>query len=137
MTSKAEPWQFLIHKNQRAVAGIVILGITSSGVHHIKQVLRKALREQQLLCSAAGLDEGSKRTRSPKVAVDAVFARRLFKILKICIPSSLSAEAGLIYAQTALLVARTFLTDFTSQIEGGVGRHVSVFLFSFHRSSSP
>lgn len=39
-------------------------------------------------------------------------------------PGILSPEARLIYAQTALLVARTLLTDLSSQIEGGVGRYI-------------
>jgi len=41
-----------------------------------------------------------------------------------CVPGPLSAEAGLIYAQGALLVARTLLTDYVSWIEGRAGRWI-------------
>lgn len=41
-----------------------------------------------------------------------------------CVPGPLSAEAGLIYAQGALLVARTLLTDYVSLIEGRAGRWI-------------
>lgn len=94
-----------------------------AGLRHLRSVLKASLKEQQLICASVGLENGSKR-RSAKVAVDAVFAKRLAKILKICIPGPLSAEAGLIYAQTALLVARTLLTDWSAVIEGGVGRYI-------------
>lgn len=53
-----------------------------------------------------------------------------------CVPGPLSAEAGLIYAQGALLVARSLLTDYLSIIEGRAGRwiiqQVWRFLFSLH-----
>jgi hypothetical protein len=39
-----------------------------------------------------------------------------------CVPGPLSMEAQLIYGQTVLLVCRTLLTDYISQLEGSVGR---------------
>lgn len=111
----------LTNRHKQYLAAVVVVG-GAAGISALRRVLREALREQQSICYSTLPDESSKRTRPPKVAVDAVFARRIIKILRICIPSALSYEAGLIYTQTALLVARTFLTDFSSQIEGGVGR---------------
>lgn len=116
----------LTNTQKRWLAAAVITS-GAAGVQALRASLRKTVAEQQMLCQSALLDEGNKRAnRSPKVAVDAVFAKRLSKILKICVPSPWCYEAGLIYTQTALLVARTFLTDASSQIEGGVGRWVCV-----------
>ena len=61
---------------------------------------------------------------APRVAVDGVFARRLAKILRLCIPSLWSVEAGLVAGQGALLVARSLLTDYMSRIEGAAGRYI-------------
>lgn len=125
----------LTKTQKRTLAVVVVVG-GASGLHALREMLRQAVREQQLICISSLPDERSKRSRAPKVAVDGVFARRLAKILKICVPSPFSYEAGLIYTQTALLVARTFLTDFSSQIEGGVGRCVSCrcLLINIHRN---
>lgn len=41
-----------------------------------------------------------------------------------CVPGPLSAEAALIYLQSALLVVRTLLTDHISQLEGRAGRWI-------------
>jgi hypothetical protein len=113
----------LTAKQRRVIAAIVIAG-GASGLRSLRTLLRQCITEQQGIMASAGLDRKGSRRTVPKVAVDAVFARRLQKILKICVPGPLSAEAGLIYTQTILLVARTFLTDISSQIEGGVGRYI-------------
>lgn len=39
-------------------------------------------------------------------------------------PGPFSTEAGLIYAQGALLVARSLLTDYVSMLEGRAGRWI-------------
>lgn len=117
-------------RKQLIAVGLITTGGVS-GIHIIRKILRDALKEQLKICSSVDALEGKggtfggrRRSRSVKVAVDGVFARRLFNILKICVPNPASPEAGLIYAQTVCLVARTFLTDIASQIEGGVGRYV-------------
>lgn len=127
-------------KRQRqlfAVGLITTCGV--SGLHVVRKTLRDALTEQVKLCSSADVLEGKggafggrRRSRSVKVAVDGVFARRLVNILRICVPNPVSPEAGLIYAQTICLVARTFLTDIASQIEGGVGRY-GIHMSTRHR----
>lgn len=110
-------------RRQKHIVATALIAGGVSGVQLLRKTLRDALREQHKICFAADvLDGRSRKSRSPKVAVDMVFGRRLYKILKICVPGPFSSEAGIIYIQTACLVARTFLTDFSSQIEGGVGR---------------
>ena len=112
---------------QKRVITAVILGSGTAGFMSIRSLLRNALIEQQKICCAVGLEDPKatvRRARAPKVAVDAIFARRLSKILRICIPSATSYEALLIYTQTVLLVARSLLTDVSSKIEGGVGRFI-------------
>jgi hypothetical protein len=112
-------------RRQKQIVASVILAGGLSGLHFLRKTLRHALKEQFYICSSASVLEGSSRKRrAPKVAVDVTFAKRLHKILKICVPGPFSPEAGVIYVQTACLVARTFLTDFSSRIEGGVGRCV-------------
>jgi hypothetical protein len=114
---------------RNALAALVIAG-GAGGLRALRDVLRDAVREQQRIVASAGGGEtaagGKPRAAAPKVAVDAVFAGRLANILKVCVPSPFCAEAGLIYAQTALLVARTLLTDWASRIEGAVGRYIIV-----------
>ncbi|KAL4452337.1 hypothetical protein ABPG75_007999 [Micractinium tetrahymenae] len=105
-------------RQKRALAVFLIGGGLS--LRALKQQLRAARREQQAICQ--GVEAHTKRTNAPKVAVDAVFARRLLAILKICVPSVLSPEAGLIYAQGALLVLRTLLSDYVSKLEGRAAR---------------
>ena len=114
----------LTTRQKQSAAAVLIVGGAAT-FQKLRTALRQALLEQQQIFSAVGLESSSsKRSRAPKIAVDAVFAKRLTKILKICIPGPLSQEATLIYIQTALLVVRTLLTDFSSQIEGGVGRYI-------------
>jgi ATP-binding cassette subfamily D (ALD) protein 3/ATP-binding cassette subfamily D (ALD) long-chain fatty acid import protein len=126
--------RLLRRRKQLIAVGLITTGGVS-GVHIIRKILRDALQEQLKICSSVDALEGKggtfggrRRSRSVKVAVDGVFARRLFNILRICVPNPVSPEAGLIFAQTVCLVARTFLTDVASQIEGGVGRYVGVCL---------
>jgi hypothetical protein len=115
----------LLSSRQKQALAIVVLSGGAAGLRALRRTLKAALKEQQLLCSSAGLDSSSKRAgKQPKVAVDAVFAKRLRKIVRICVPGPFCYEAGLIAAQTALLVARTLLTDWSAQIEGGVGRYI-------------
>lgn len=71
--------QRLSRRQKQVIAAAIIVG-GGAGVRLLRSYLRDALREQQMLCSAAGLDESSKRSRAPKVAVDAVFAKRLGKV---------------------------------------------------------
>lgn len=47
---------------------------------------------------------------SVQVAVNALFAKRLQEILRICVPSLMSKEAFLVIVQSCLLVSRTLLT---------------------------
>lgn len=56
-----------------------------AGVAELRRELLAAQREQQRLC--ADLTQSTQRMKTagaPKVAVDAVFARRLLKILAMC-----------------------------------------------------
>lgn len=41
-----------------------------------------------------------------------------------CVPGIYTKEAGLIAIQSALLVCRTYLTDYISRIEARAGRHL-------------
>lgn len=50
---------------------------------------------------------GSKR---PRVAVDKVFLRRLFALVKVLVPSVFAREVWQLLALTGLLMGRTILT---------------------------
>lgn len=73
------------HHQKRIIAAVVLVG-GGAGIRLLRRSLRDALKEQQLLCSAAGLDDTSRRARSAKIAVDAVFARRLAKVMQFIDP---------------------------------------------------
>ncbi|KAL6779419.1 hypothetical protein ACKKBG_A12265 [Auxenochlorella protothecoides x Auxenochlorella symbiontica] len=111
----------LSQSQKRSLAIIVVVG-GGAGANQIKKALRSAAREQQEL--AMGTERKDKPLKHKAVAVDAIFASRLRKILSICVPGPLSAEAGLIYAQGGLLIARTMLSDYISRLEGQTGRYI-------------
>lgn len=111
--------------HKRVLALALIVGGTT-GVKLVRVELRNAAKEQSQLAGdedgkVGQRKSGSKRTR---VAVDATFLKRLGIILKICVPSAWSREAGLIALQSALLVSRTWLTDYISRIEARAGRNL-------------
>eukprot|EP00250_Pteridium_aquilinum_P005835 c15863_g1_i2 orf=28-1446(+) len=111
---------------QRRLWVVVILGggllIAGSKVL-CKQV--KSLRAQQIALSHSSSSQRSLSSPvNPKIAVDAIFARRLFQVLKICIPSLCSKEACQILLQTCLLYSRTVLTDRIASVEGKTGQAV-------------
>ncbi|KAJ3331842.1 hypothetical protein HDU93_009465 [Gonapodya sp. JEL0774] len=59
-----------------------------------------------------------------KVAVNAEFWRRLSFILKICIPSWRSKEAGLVLLHTVFLIARTWLSVIVAELDGSIVKHL-------------
>lgn len=109
----------LLSPAQKRILAVLLLGGGISA-RVLKQQTRAAQREQLTICE--GLH--TKRSPAPKVAVDAVFARRLLAILRICVPGIFTAEAGLIAGQGALLVLRTLLSDYVSKLEGRAGRWI-------------
>lgn len=56
--------------------------------------------------------------KPPKVAVDALFYRRLSEILRIVIPGIRSKEALLLLMHSTLLVSRTFLSLYVANLDG-------------------
>ncbi len=116
--------QNLSHRQKRALGLLLVGSGSASAIVLLKNSLQSAVREQMTLCASAEQLEGSQmydgkqRRRGRPVQVDRVFAKRLLKILSICVPSPGAPEAWLIYTQTALLVGRTLLTDVASRIEG-------------------
>lgn len=100
----------------------IVLAGGAVGIKQLRKELKECRHEQKVL--SQGLEQSTKRMRSPKVAVDALFFARLKKILAICVPSFFSYEAGLIYFQTILLVGRSLLTDYVSRLEGKAGRWI-------------
>lgn len=61
------------------------------------------------------------KPKSPKAQVDAIFFRRILKLLKIGIPGMLSPEFGIVFVVAASLIGRTlcdlFLIKRTTEIE--------------------
>lgn len=62
----------------------VVLAGGAAGLLELRREIRLAQREQQRLCT--DLQQSTQRMKSPKVAVDAVFARRLLKMLAMWVP---------------------------------------------------
>lgn len=107
---------------RRALAAVLIAGGGVFGGARLHLVVKQAQKEQQRLC--ADVEDKAGRVRRPKVAVDALFASRLLKIFKICVPRLASKESSLIALQGLLLLSRTWLTDYISRIEARAGRHL-------------
>ncbi|PSC72069.1 ABC transporter D family [Micractinium conductrix] len=106
---------------QRRVLALVLLSGGAAALSKLQAQLREARREQQELSKGV---EPRRGPRQAPVAVNALFARRLKAILRICVPSPLSAEAGLIYTQSVLLILRSLLTEYISRLEGRAGRWI-------------
>lgn len=76
------------------------------------------------LIPVAGKSAGEKKSADPnapskhKVAVDAIFFRRLGKILQICVPSLYSTEMAYLIILTILLFARTFFSIYIAEMIG-------------------
>ncbi len=60
---------------------VVVLAGGAAGFAELRREIAAAQREQQRLCSSVGIEQSAQRLKTPKVAVDAVFAARLKKIL--------------------------------------------------------
>ncbi|CAD7698307.1 unnamed protein product [Ostreobium quekettii] len=105
--------------SQKRVLAVVLLGGGCSAASYLGHEIAKAQAEQKEL--AADLEKSNGRKKS-RIAVDRVFARRLLRILSICIPSPFSKEALLVLFQGGLLFSRTLLTLRMSRSEGKAGR---------------
>jgi ATP-binding cassette, subfamily D (ALD), peroxisomal long-chain fatty acid import protein len=68
--------------------------------------------------TAAAAEGAAARGKGGKVAVDAVFFRRLWKLLKIVIPGPLSPELWLLVLHSGFLVARTWLSVVVANLDG-------------------
>lgn len=106
------------------MVGVVLGGgLLVAGSKLLRKKL-KALQAHQAALSHSSSQLSLSSALTPKIAVDAIFARRLFQILKICIPSLCSKEAFQIVLQTCLLYSRTLLTDRIASVEGKTGQAV-------------
>lgn len=110
----------------------VILAVTGGGgalaLHKLRRVMRAQRRVQATLAASADAEASGKSdssSRSPRVAVDGRFVKRLLSILKICVPGIASPEAGLVILQGLLLLSRTLLSDYIARLEGICGEKVT------------
>eukprot|EP01114_Cavostelium_apophysatum_P013429 TRINITY_DN3254_c0_g1_i1.p1 TRINITY_DN3254_c0_g1~~TRINITY_DN3254_c0_g1_i1.p1 ORF type:complete len:733 (+),score=209.45 TRINITY_DN3254_c0_g1_i1:91-2289(+) len=110
-------------KNQHLVNALLAAVIGTGGIVafiNYRYQKRKALgvgaNKSDLVVLNDGKDEKDKK-RS-KVGVDAVFFKRLAKILRICIPSWKSQEAFSLVVLTILLFSRTILSVMIAEITG-------------------
>ncbi|KAJ1034310.1 hypothetical protein NDA18_001172 [Ustilago nuda] len=61
-----------------------------------------------------------KKSKGPRVEVDAVFFERLKRILRIVVPGWRSKEAGLLMLHTLFLVLRTMLSLYVADLDGRI-----------------
>eukprot|EP00798_Chlamydomonas_sp_ICE-L_P012747 gene12747-15996_t len=107
-------------KHKRLLAVLVIAGGISVG-SKVRGLVRDAHKQQKILCADVHNTGRAGARRPQKIAVNKQFFQRLWRILKICVPSIFSKEAFLVLIQGALLVSRTVLTDWIAHIEGLCG----------------
>lgn len=118
----------LTKRNRRVLAFLVLGGgiaIVAGKLLHMQ--IKSFQKEQRELCETPNSNAGQPIFLKPsktKIAVDTVFARRLAKILSICIPSLLAKEAIYVALQTCLLYCRTLLTERIAFVEGQAGQTV-------------
>lgn len=115
----------VLSKHQQRVVGLVVLGGGALVGGKVLQFNIKRFQKEQLaLCEIHNRSAAQQalQPRKPKVAVNALFAKRLQEILRICVPSLYSKEAFLVIVQSCLLVSRTLLTDYISALEGVSGQ---------------
>lgn len=111
----------------RMVIALLLCGSSTVGAARLRRYLRHLRNEQRKLTEAAQ-PAGAKHTsssRPPAPGVDALFARRLCAILKVCVPRMVCAESGLIALQSALLCARTLISDRIAALEGRCAENVT------------
>eukprot|EP00201_Polytomella_parva_P010323 CAMPEP_0175055446 /NCGR_PEP_ID=MMETSP0052_2-20121109/10083_1 /TAXON_ID=51329 ORGANISM="Polytomella parva, Strain SAG 63-3" /NCGR_SAMPLE_ID=MMETSP0052_2 /ASSEMBLY_ACC=CAM_ASM_000194 /LENGTH=716 /DNA_ID=CAMNT_0016320289 /DNA_START=42 /DNA_END=2189 /DNA_ORIENTATION=- len=110
--------------SKRMIAIAVLAGSLGIG-SQVQQLSRNALKWQQRICAEVEAEKPKISKKNANIAVDKLFIQRLIKILKICVPSPLSKEAILLYGQGILLLSRTLLTDWISNVEGYCGKCVT------------
>eukprot|EP00249_Psilotum_nudum_P009342 c21867_g1_i1 orf=307-2316(-) len=113
-------------RNRRALLLLLLGGAVVIGGGKLLHLRVKAFQiEQRRLCEIPTVEPLKSSTASKKnVAVDSLFARRLAKILCICVPSVWAKEAFYIAVQTCLLYSRTLLTERIAALEGMTGQAV-------------
>lgn len=117
----------VLSKHQRRVVGLVLVGGSALvGGKVLELNIKRFQKEQSALCEIQGRSAAQQalQPRKAKVAVNALFAKRLQEILRICVPSLMSKEAFLVMLQACFLVSRTLLTDYISGLEGVSGQSV-------------
>ncbi|XP_072026862.1 ATP-binding cassette sub-family D member 2-like [Amphiura filiformis] len=93
---------------------------------HIARVLVEELRSKKNPKEENGEDTKGRievqehSTKKSSTSVDADFYRRILKLLKIIMPGIWTKEFGLLLLHTSSLVARTFLSIYVAQLEGGM-----------------
>ena len=96
---------------------------------HIARVLVEELRakkkpeEREETKAQIEIQEDSKAKKS-STSVDADFYRRILKLLKIIMPGLWTKEFGLLVLHTSSLIARTFLSIYVAQLEGGMVKSI-------------
>lgn len=111
----------------RILAALLLGGGSTIAISRLGRFLRSVRKEQRLLADAAA-PPGKSTTvaqRRPTPAADARFVRRLCAILRVCVPGVFSPEAGLLALQSALLFARTLLSDRIAALEGRCAENVT------------
>lgn len=95
----------------RKVISLVIIGLIAYGIRKRSMKFEKSMKEE-------AIENKSEKKRS-KGTVDKLFFKRVWKLIKIVIPSWKSYEVLNLVGLSATLVARTFLSIYQATINGG------------------
>ncbi|PAA90552.1 hypothetical protein BOX15_Mlig027819g1 [Macrostomum lignano] len=109
-----------VRAHQRGVAvtaGALLMSL------HLRKLLRMLTgRRQKRDRGGGGKDgaDGSQADESSKATVDLAFIRSLIRLVRICVPSLLSREFGILLLHTTSLVTRTFLSVYVAKLDGRI-----------------
>lgn len=87
------------------LAGVTALGSVALGVASLRSLVKNRAEGDQ---NQVVVPLKPSENRRPKAAVDAIFFKRLIRLLKIVIPSPFSPEMGYIILVAVMMLARTY-----------------------------
>lgn len=101
-----------VKSNTSRAISLLILGLIAYGIRRRSLKFDKSMKEE-------AIENKSERKKKSKGTVDKIFFRRVWRLIKIVIPSWKTKEVLNLAGLSVALVARTFLSILQANINGG------------------